>query len=563
MKQLGYDVSCLGNHEFDYGPAGLAATVQSAQAGGGLPTLVSSNIHFAGTAADAPLQALFDETGSDPSKPIHRSFVVTTASGIKVGFVGILGAVAAYNAVAKAPITFSVAPGSTDSDTKAALGQIYADLQPVVSHLRNDLKVDLVVALSHSGVELDDIMNGEDVQIAQNVPGIDVIVSGHTHTLLPAMTVTNTATGAPVIVQQAGQYGQYVGRLQLDLSSDGKVTLDSANTTIVNVDDTIVPDATYQPALDSTIAAVEALQQGGKGFLTQTLGEIMGAPVSSSGPSSLFFYPIANTAFDVLAQKKHVETAGEVLIADAMLAAAEQYGGPTNVAIIASGEIDGDLFKGQHGSLTFNDVFRTLPLGVSPGDGTLGYPLARAGLFAIELKDALEISASFSFPPSNQNAQFMVTSGLRYSFDTSRPPFNLSDPKNPLNGRITKIEIASNHAQLDTYDKVIFDVSQGGFVGGSPVDVYSITTTYYLASYAASRGITLKTPDGITVYSDAKQAILKRTDGSEVKEWEALGAYLRTQAAGNGGTLPAQYNAATPGGTVPRRTVCVGMYCVN
>ena len=50
MAKLGYDVTTLGNHEFDYGPNGLADTIAAAQASGEkLPVIVASNTHFSGT----------------------------------------------------------------------------------------------------------------------------------------------------------------------------------------------------------------------------------------------------------------------------------------------------------------------------------------------------------------------------------------------------------------------------------------------------------------------------------------------------------------------------------
>ena len=90
MSLLGYDVTTLGNHEFDFGPDTLAQVINAATAAGAKVPIVSSNIHFSGNAGalDAPLKALFDETGKSATAPVHRYLVLTTPQRLKVGFVG-------------------------------------------------------------------------------------------------------------------------------------------------------------------------------------------------------------------------------------------------------------------------------------------------------------------------------------------------------------------------------------------------------------------------------------------------------------------------------------------
>src|SRR5438477_237191 len=84
----------------NFGADGLAKAIAAATAGGGAPQLVISNIHFSATSAgDDQLEALFGEGTS--GKPLKRYHVVTTAGGIKVGFLGVVGANAAYVAPRK------------------------------------------------------------------------------------------------------------------------------------------------------------------------------------------------------------------------------------------------------------------------------------------------------------------------------------------------------------------------------------------------------------------------------------------------------------------------------
>ena len=68
----------------------------------------------------------------------------------------------------------------------------------------------MIICLSHSGVTADGKggWKGEDVELAEKVKGIDVIISGHTHTKLEKPLIVN---GIPIV--QTGEYGQYVGKL--------------------------------------------------------------------------------------------------------------------------------------------------------------------------------------------------------------------------------------------------------------------------------------------------------------------------------------------------------------
>ena len=203
--------------------------------------MVATNIQFSSSSADDDdLEALFDESGTDASKPLHRVYLMTTANGLKVGFVGVLGAVASTYAPLKTPVTFSLPPGGMETQLDAVKAQLYVDLQKQVDHLRNDLKADLVVALSHSGVDMKDMTQGEDYQLAVNVSGIDVIVCGHTAREFPVVSVTNPKSSRPVFIQQAGYFGRFVGKLALTVDDKGAVTLDNGNSRLLPIDDTIV-----------------------------------------------------------------------------------------------------------------------------------------------------------------------------------------------------------------------------------------------------------------------------------------------------------------------------------
>ncbi len=191
MKQAGFDMVTLGNHEFDFGPEALAKILTASGSGNSAPPLVASNIGFSkkDRGADS-LKSLFASGTLKPYRILERG-------GLRIGIFGILGYSAIHDAPLARPVCFK-------DPVKTA--KKYARL------LKEQEKVDLVICLSHSGVARgsDGSWTGEDVNLAKKVPEIDVIISGHTHTLIQDQLVV---TGTPIV--QTGAYGTGLGRLEL------------------------------------------------------------------------------------------------------------------------------------------------------------------------------------------------------------------------------------------------------------------------------------------------------------------------------------------------------------
>ncbi|MCU0692784.1 MAG: hypothetical protein MUF54_15395, partial [Polyangiaceae bacterium] len=222
MHRLGYDVTTFGNHDFDLGLDDLGGAIRAAKDAGELPPIVASNIKFSDDAADDVVQEYFSETVGDAA-PIHRAHIVQADNGLRIGFVGVMGVDASSKAPFKAPVAFSeaaVAAGDVDKPEKV-LPHLYSGLQSVVDKLRNDEKVDLVVALSHAGLVPTAPSISEDDKIAANVSGIDVIISGHAHRFASEPTVVrNDTSGRDVLVLNGGAEGAYVGRIELTVPAD-------------------------------------------------------------------------------------------------------------------------------------------------------------------------------------------------------------------------------------------------------------------------------------------------------------------------------------------------------
>src|SRR5690349_5322815 len=222
MAALGYDVMCPGNHEFDLGPDAYAQAIEAA--GDDIPQIVSSNIHFDDEDdGDDELAALYGDGGSDARiTPYHG---VTTASGLRGGCFGIMGVSASFFAPLKTPVRFSADDPDDEGDREAVLPKLYDDIEPVVEALREVEEVDVVVALSHSGVDTETPELGDDYQIASHVPGIDLIVSGHSHTPLETPVVVEGPDGHEVPIVQAGSFGRWLGRVELSVPDGERPSL--------------------------------------------------------------------------------------------------------------------------------------------------------------------------------------------------------------------------------------------------------------------------------------------------------------------------------------------------
>jgi 5'-nucleotidase len=187
MSMCGYDAGTLGNHDFDNGVDGLVAALSEAR----FPIL-NCNL----------------DTGGAPALGTRlRPWMLKACPGVKVGLTGVCvdfkGLVSKENHV-----------GVDWRDPVAAL-------RPIVKHLREVERVDLVVVLSHLGYDRRSEAI-DDLNLAQLVPGIDVIIGGHTHTFMDAPRTVANAAGETEIFQ-VGFAGVNLGRMDLTVHRGAKV----------------------------------------------------------------------------------------------------------------------------------------------------------------------------------------------------------------------------------------------------------------------------------------------------------------------------------------------------
>jgi 2',3'-cyclic-nucleotide 2'-phosphodiesterase (5'-nucleotidase family) len=184
MNAVGYDLGTLGNHEFNNPAAQVRKLI-------GLTKyeLVSANV-----------------TDRATSKPLVKPYVIRKAGPVRVAVFGLMTKEAATYPAGKE--AFDVA-------------EEIAAAKQTVAALRG--QADIIVALSHAG-------EGMDQQLGQQVPEIDVIVGGHSHTRLPSgemvwhsQDLKVSSVNGTVIVQ-AHQWGGELGRLDLLFVKDATGT---------------------------------------------------------------------------------------------------------------------------------------------------------------------------------------------------------------------------------------------------------------------------------------------------------------------------------------------------
>lgn len=154
-------------------------------------------VHELASMLDYPVLAIncYDTASGDLAFDPYR---MVTRAGVRVAIIGIA-----------CPIVDKTMPAAFSKGVRFTIGN--DELPGWIGHVREQEGADLVVVLSHLGFP-------QDVKLAGEVPGIDILVSGHTHNRMAEAIVVNGA-----IVFQSGCHGSFVGRLDVDVD-DGRIS---------------------------------------------------------------------------------------------------------------------------------------------------------------------------------------------------------------------------------------------------------------------------------------------------------------------------------------------------
>ena len=185
MSMMKYDLTTIGNHDFDNGIDGLFAQMPHAEFG-----FVSANYNFKNTVLDSFVK---------PYKLFEKADMKIGVFGLGVELEGLVDKKLYKETVYNNPIEVA---------------------QDTVNILKNKEKCDIVICLSHLGYEYKNEPNKpSDLVLARKTKDIDIIIGGHSHTFLDKPTVEKNLDGKEVLVNQVGCYGINLGRIDFYLDS--------------------------------------------------------------------------------------------------------------------------------------------------------------------------------------------------------------------------------------------------------------------------------------------------------------------------------------------------------
>ena len=344
FNQMGFDVVATGNHEFDDGPEEFMKFIEAAE----FP-IIGGN---------------FDVTRDENLAGKIKGSIVIEVGGEKIGIIG----------------------ATTEDTPDIASPGPNIEFTDVVQYVRGASEaldaagVNKIILLSHIGYN-------QDMEVAAALPLVDVIVGGHSHTLLsntaegaagPYPTMVTNPAGVEVPVVQANQYGKYLGDIAITWDDNGVVT-----------------KAEGEPFLiDASVTANEDFK-GQLAELAAPIEEAMGV--------------VIGTATENIEGSREVcrveECAMGNLLADAILDRVADQG--ATIAFQNGGGIRASIDAGE---ITVGEVITVLPFSNT---------LATVQISGADVIEALENGVS---DVENGAGRFAQVAGLKYSYTLANPP---------------------------------------------------------------------------------------------------------------------------------------------
>ncbi|WP_147822480.1 bifunctional metallophosphatase/5'-nucleotidase [Salidesulfovibrio onnuriiensis] len=437
MNLLGFDAMVLGNHEFDKGPQVLA--------------------DFLGYARFPLLSANANTDAVKKLKAEVRPYTILEYNGEKVGVIGLT---LKDTAVVSSPAPVSFA------DEAATARKYVAELE--------GKGIDKIIALTHLGYD-------RDLALAREVPGIDVIVGGHSHSLLDGVddlaalglrgsglypTVVKGSDGNDVYVVTSWEWAKAVGVLDLVFDGKGHVTRCGGNAVLLLSDSfrrknaegqkvelegaerqkvyDIIAASPVAEVVASDKAAVELLAPYKAGI------EAMRSEVIGEAAESLPHIRVPGVNTDGLSMPQGSYIAP--LVCDSMLWKVNSVGMKVDMALQNAGGVRVDVPQGK---ITVGTAYTLMPFGNT---------LAVLGLTGAEFRAALETGAT------RGGGAFSYVAGARYTVDMNRPE----------GSRVTSVEVNKDGAWQPLKDDAAYRVVTNAYIaeGGDGYEVLKKAAGY-------------------------------------------------------------------------------------
>lgn len=357
LNELGFD-AWTGHWEFAYGPDNLQEITDE---------------------LDYPMLAIncYDESDDEL---VFEPYRVVERKDVKVGLIGIA-----------ATIIDKTMPDHFSEGIYFTLGN--EELPGYIDRLRKEEDVDITIVFSHLGYP-------QELKLAKEVDGIDILLSGHTHNRIYEPAVVNET-----IIIQSGCHGSFIGRLDLNME-DGTIT--GHRHKLVTMDDSKDEDMDVKKVIDDTLSPHRDM-----------LNTVIGTTKTPLTRNRV----LESTMDNLLLRSMLNET-------DAVMAFSNgwRYGAPV-----------------PPGPITMNDLWNIVP--VDP-------PISTCKITGKELKDMLEddMEKTFSGDPYKQMGGFLKRcKGIYVYFKVENPPGN----------RIQELYVGQKRAEPDELYSAAFITSQG------------------------------------------------------------------------------------------------------
>ena len=407
MNKMGYTAMTVGNHEFDDGPEVLRGFADALD----FPILMSN--------ADISGEALL--------RDVIQKSVVIEQGGEKIGLIGLT-------------------PQDTDELASPGPNVVFSDPFSAVQGEVNKLTamgVNKIIVLSHSGYMV-------DKAVAANTTGVDVIVGGHSNTLLSntnerAEGAYPTMVGDTAIVQ-AYAYGKFLGELNVTFDNTGKIV--QAVGEPLNLDGTVSEDSATKDRIAQAAIPLEEIR-------TQVVAKSSAVIQGDSKVCRVAECEMGN------------------LVADAMLDRVADQG--AQIAIANSGGLRASI---DAGDVTMGEVLTVLPF-----QNTLAtFQISGQGVI-----DALENGVS---QVEEVKGRFPQVAGLKFTWDPSVAPNE---------GRVVEVMVAEGGGFVPIDRAAIYMVVTNNYVrtGGDGYKMFREGLNAYdygpglevvLAEYMAAQG---------------------------------------------------------------------------
>lgn len=402
MNEVGYDLAIPGNHEFDFGMETFLDIAQNQAE----YTYLSCNF--------------VDADGNAVLEP----YTIVSYGDVDVAYVGIstpetlTKSAPAYFQDENGNYIYGFCQGNEGQD-------LYDQVQETVDAAR-EAGADYVVALAHLGVDAQS-SPWMSTEVIANTTGIDVVLDGHSHTVVPSQTVQN-ADGEDVLLAQTGTKAESIGKLVI--AADGTMTTELV--TLADVDTTSEAYAAAQ----TYIEGIQAQYQEMANEVVATTDVDLTVNDPDTGERAV----------------RSAETNLGDLCADAyrILLGAD-------IGWVNGGGVRANI---EAGDITYGDIIEVHPF------GNLACLVEVTGQ---QILDALELGSMYV--GEAENGGFLQVSGLKYTINTAIPTSVVLDDEGNF------VEVSGDRRVSDVQ---VLDSETGEYAAIDPAATYTLASHNYM-----------------------------------------------------------------------------------